>query len=91
LFYFGFNNRVIEAKIKQNGKWIDIEDNKEYKVLTNAFIALKGGDGYYHFKKYATNPQNTYATFYSIMAEELNEKKELTPKEIDGRIKIIRE
>ena len=83
------NNRLIDAKILQNGKWVEIKDNKDYKVLTNAFIALKGGDGYYWFKKYGTKAQNTYATFYSIMAEELEEKKELTPKEADGRIKVI--
>ena len=84
------NNRLVDAKVLQNNKWIDIDDNKDYKVLTNAFIALKGGDGYYHFKKYGTKAQNTYATFYSIMAEELEEKKELTPKKSDGRIKVIK-
>jgi len=81
--------RVTEAKILQNGKWVDIEPEKEYSVLTNSFIALKGGDGYYWFKKYGTNTQNTYATFYSIMAEEINEKKELTPKGRDGRIVVV--
>jgi 5'-nucleotidase len=84
------NNRLIEAKILENGKWAEIKDNREYKVLTNAFISLKGGDGYYHFKKYGTKPQNTYATFYSILTEALEENKELTPKKVDGRIKVIR-
>jgi len=81
--------RVTEAKILQNGKWVEIDPEKEYSVLTNSFIALKGGDGYYWFKKYGTDPQNTYATFYSIMAEEVDEKKELTPKEKDGRIMVM--
>jgi len=83
------NNRLVEAKVLENDKWAEIKDNREYKVLTNAFIALKGGDGYYHFKKYGTKPQNTYATFYSIMAEALEENRELTPKKADGRIRVI--
>ena len=82
-------NRVTEEKILQNGKWVEIEPEKEYSVLTNSFIALKGGDGYYWFKKYGTDAQNTYATFYSIMSEEVDEKKELTPKEKDGRIVVV--
>ena len=82
-------SRIIDSKILQNGKWVEIEPEKVYSVLTNSFIALKGGDGYYWFKKYGTDPQNTYATFYSIMAEEASEKKELTPKGLDGRITVI--
>jgi len=82
--------RLINAKVLQNEKWVDIDSNKDYKVLTNSFIALKGGDGYYWFKKYGTNAKNTYETFYSIMAKELEEKKELTPKKADGRIVIIK-
>ncbi|BAF72978.1 bifunctional metallophosphatase/5'-nucleotidase [Sulfurovum sp. NBC37-1] len=81
--------RVAEAKVLQNGKWVDIEPEKEYTVLTNSFIALKGGDGYYWFTKYGTDAQNTYATFYSIMAEEVSEHKELTPGNNDGRIMVI--
>jgi len=82
-------NRVTEAKVFQHGKWVEINPEKEYSVVTNSFIAIKGGDGYYWFKKYGTDPQNTYATFYSIMAEEVGEKKELTPKELDGRVTVI--
>jgi len=81
--------RVTEAKVLQNGKWVEIDPEKEYSVLTNSFIALKGGDGYYWFTKYGTHAQNTYATFYSIMSEEVSEHKELTPKEKDGRISVI--
>lgn len=81
--------RVTEAKVLQDEKWVDIEPEKEYSVLTNSFIVLKGGDGYYWFKKYGSDSQNTYATFYSIMSEEVSEHKELTPKEKDGRIVVI--
>jgi 5'-nucleotidase len=81
--------RVTEIKVLQDGKWVDVDPKKEYTVLSNSFITQKGGDGYFWFKKYGTDAQNTYATFYSIMAEEVDEKKELTPKEKDGRITVI--
>jgi len=81
--------RVIEAKILQNGKWVEIDPKKEYSVLTNAYIAQQGGDGYFWFSTYGTHFQNTYATLASIMAEEVYEHKELTPKDKDGRLVII--
>ena len=81
--------RVTEIKVLYENKWVDVEMDKEYTILSNSFIAQKGGDGYFWFHKYGTDFQNTYATFYSIMAEEAGEKKELTPKEKDGRIVVI--
>ena len=81
--------RVKDVKVLQEGKWEDIDENREYSVLTNSFIAQKGGDGFFWFSKYGTDFQNTYATFYSIMSEEVDEKKELTPKEKDGRLVIV--
>jgi len=81
--------RVTEIKVLENGKWVEVDPKKEYTVLSNSFITQKGGDGYFWFNKYGTDPQNTYATFYSIMAEEIDEKKELTPPEKDGRITVI--
>ncbi len=81
--------RVTEAKILQNGKWVEIDPQKEYTVLTNAYVAQQGGDGYFWFAKYGTGFQNTYATLASIMSEEVDEHKELTPKEKDGRITVI--
>lgn len=81
--------RVSNIKVLQNGKWEDVDPNKDYKVLTNSFVAQKGGDGYFWFPKYAKDAQNSYATFYSIMAEEVNKKGELTPKDTDGRIEIV--
>ena len=81
--------RVTEIKVFQNEKWVDVDEEKEYTILSNSFIAQKGGDGYFWFHKYGTDFQNTYATFYSIMAEEAGEKKELTPKDPDGRVVVI--
>jgi len=81
--------RVKDMKVLQEGKWVDIDENKDYTVLTNSFMAQQGGDGFFWFAKYGTDFQNTYATFYSIMSEEVDEKKELTPQEKDGRLKIV--
>ena len=81
--------RVSEIKVLQNGKWVDVDPEKEYTILSNSFITQKGGDGYFWFHKYGTDARNTYATFYSIMVEAINEKKELTPKKRDGRVTVI--
>lgn len=81
--------RVTEIKIFENSKWVEVDPEKAYTILSNSFITQQGGDGYFWFNKYATDVQNTYATFYSIMAEEIDEKKELTPGEKDGRLKVI--
>lgn len=81
--------RVKDIKVLQNNKWIDVDPNRDYSILTNSFIAQKGGDGFFWFKKYGKDFKNTYATFYSIMSEEIDNKKELTPKEKDGRVKIV--
>ena len=81
--------RVTEIKVLEGGKWVDVDPQKEYTVLSNSFITQKSGDGYFWFNKFGTDPQNTYATFYSIMAEEIDEKKELTPGEKDGRIVVV--
>ena len=81
--------RVTEIKVLENGKWVEVDPKKEYTVLSNSFITQKGGDGYFWFNTYGTDEQNTYATFYSIMAEEIDEKKELTPGEKDGRLTVI--
>jgi len=81
--------RVTDVKVWQNEKWVEIDEKKEYSILTNSFMAEKGGDGFFWFSKYGTDFQNTYATFYSIMSEEVDEKKELTPKEKDGRLIVV--
>jgi 5'-nucleotidase len=80
--------RVKDIKVLENGKWVELESNKIYSILTNSFIALKGGDGYFWFKKYGSNFKNTYETFYSIMANAVQEKGELTPSKKDGRLVV---
>lgn len=81
--------RVSHIQVKEHGVWRDLDENKEYKVLTNAFLA-KGGDGYYWFKNYGKDPKNTYTSFYSLLVQTLHRTHELTPPLPDGRIKIVR-
>lgn len=81
-------DRVSEIKVLENKKWVKLDTKKEYTLLVNSFIGLEKGDGFFWFSKYGTDIQNTYATFYSIMSEEIDEKKELTPKNKDKRLII---
>jgi 5'-nucleotidase len=80
--------RVEAIKIHLNGKWTNIDPEKTYSIASNSFIVENEGDGYFWFKKYGSNFENTFATFYSIMAETIEDKKVLSPKEKDGRLEI---
>jgi len=81
--------RVDHIEVYIEGKWIPLDEKKEYSVLSNSFIVNHEGDGYFWFKKYGTEMKNTFTTFYSIMAEHIHNHKTLTPKAKDGRIKIV--
>jgi len=83
-------SRVVSAQIlSSNGTYVPLEDMKQYTVLTNAYLVNHTGDGYYWFKTYGTDYQNTYTTFYSIMAGYLENHDEMNPAPTDGRLKII--
>ena len=82
-------SRVTQIKILQNGKWVDVDPEKSYTVLSNSFAVQDAGDGYFWFKKYGTDMKNTFATFYSIMAESIENHKVLSPKPKDGRLTIV--
>ena len=81
--------RVDSIEVLLEGKWMPLDEKKDYTVLSNSFIVNHEGDGYYWFKKYGTEMKNTYTTFYSIMAEHIHHHKVLTPKKKDGRLKVI--
>ncbi len=82
-------NRVDHIEVFVDKKWQPIDDDRVYTIASNSFMVKKGGDGYFWLKKYGKDLQNTYASFYSIMADFLYEKKVITPKDGDGRIEII--
>lgn len=81
--------RVDQIQVFIDKQWQAIDPDREYKILSNSFMVKKGGDGYFWFKKYGTDLQNTFASFYSIMADYLYSKKVLTPEGKDGRIGIV--
>ena len=81
--------RIDNIQVFIDGKWQAVDPEYEYKVLSNSFMVEKGGDGYFWFKKYGTDMQNTFASFYSIMADFLYKEKVLTPGKKDGRIEIV--
>ena len=82
-------DRVDQIKVLSDGKWQDVDPEKEYKILSNSFMVQDGGDGYFWFKKYGSDLKNTYASFYSIMADYLENKKVLTPAQADGRVVLV--
>ncbi len=81
-------SRVSDIEVLENGKWVAVDPEREYTVLSNSFIVNHNGDGYYWFSKYGTDPKNTYTTFYTIMAEFIETHKVLTPPAADGRLVI---
>jgi len=82
-------SRVHNIKIFNQGKWVMIEPEKEYTILSNAFLITHKGDGFYWFKNYGSDPQNTFTTFYSLLAGIIEEEKVLTPLPKDGRLTVI--
>lgn len=66
-----------------------LEDNKSYKILSNAYLVNHNGDGYFWFKQYGKNQKNTYTTFYTVMAGYLENHAIMDPKPLDGRLKIL--
>jgi len=63
---------------------------KNYRVLSNSYMVNQEGDGYFWFKRYGKNPNNTYSTFYSILADFAQEKGVLNPGKPDNRLRIMK-
>ena len=83
-------HRVKQIEIQdKSGTWKSLSPKKYYRVLTNSFLVDKEGDGYFWFRKYAKNVNNTYSTFYSILSEYVQNHKVVSPPAPDGRIKIL--
>jgi len=82
--------RVVEVTVMDaDGEWKPLDPDHDYSVLSNSFIVQHEGDGYFWFKRYATNPENTYSTFYSILAEIACNEGVLNPEAPDGRLKAV--
>ncbi len=82
--------RVVKATVQDaGGEWKPLDPDRTYTVLSNSFIVQHEGDGYFWFKRYATNLENSYSTFYSILAEIAGNEGVINPREPDGRLKIV--
>ena len=82
--------RVSDVKIViQNSTLQSLEDEKVYKVLSNAYLVTHAGDGYFWFKQYGSDSKNTYTSFYTIMTNYLENHTVMDPKAVDGRLKIL--
>jgi len=81
--------RVTDIQVlDKNEKWVKLNPDKSYSMLSNGFIVKHGGDGYFWFKQYGKNLKNTYSTFYSILTEFVESKGVLNPGKPDNRLKI---
>lgn len=67
----------------------DLEPNKIYSIACNAFLVEKMGDGYFWFKQYGSDLQNTYLTIYSVLMEAFHINKTINIPDSDGRISFI--
>jgi len=81
-------SRVRKIKVLGQTGWTAPDSEKEYTILSNAFLVTHKGDGFYWFKKYGSDPKNTYTTFYSLIADAIENEKVLTPHDNDGRLRI---
>ncbi|WP_062350435.1 bifunctional metallophosphatase/5'-nucleotidase [Bacillus kwashiorkori] len=81
-------NRVLKMEVNINGEYVDIEEDKEYRITTNSFTG-RGGDGYDVFAKAYNDGRVTqtgeidWQQLADYMAEDLNGV--VDPK-IEGRI-----
>jgi 5'-nucleotidase len=84
--------RVTDAEVLQaDGSWAPIDPERTYRVLANSFLVGHEGDGYFWFKAHLSNLENTYSTFYAIMAEIAANEGVLNPEPPDDRIAVLRE
>ncbi len=81
--------RVTSVEIEgSDGTWQPLDDDRDYRVLSNSFIVDKDGDGYFWFGKYGHDMENTYSTFYSILEEIVGNEGVLNPGQPDGRLQV---
>lgn len=76
--------RVKQVQVMQDGKWVDIDPDATYGVVSNDFMR-KGGDGY---KLFASNGMNAYdfgPGLEQVVADYIQANSPYTPY-TDGRI-----
>jgi 5'-nucleotidase/UDP-sugar diphosphatase len=82
--------RVVDVQVLQDdGTWAPLDPDRTYRILANSFLVAHEGDGYFWFKAHLTNMENTYSTFYSIMAEIAANEGVLNPEPPDDRMTVL--
>jgi 5'-nucleotidase/UDP-sugar diphosphatase len=82
--------RVSDVQVLQDdGSYAPLDAARTYRVLANSFLVLHDGDGYFWFARYGTNRENTYSTFYSIMAGIAANEGVLNPEAPDDRMTVV--
>jgi 5'-nucleotidase / UDP-sugar diphosphatase len=82
--------RVTDVQVMQDdGSYAPLDPDRTYRVLANSFLVLHDGDGYFWFGRYATDRENTYSTFYSIMAGIAANEGVLNPEPPDDRMTVL--
>ena len=82
-----WGSRVKSIEVLKNGKWMPLDPEATYKVITNSWLA-QGGDKYFIFKKY--KGYNTTVTLPDIMRDYIKHLGGKISPKTDGRIKIIK-
>ncbi|MFH1502754.1 MAG: 5'-nucleotidase C-terminal domain-containing protein [Candidatus Eisenbacteria bacterium] len=82
-------DRVTDVQVAaEDGSWEPLDPDRMYRVLSNSFLVKHEGDGYFWFKQYGAELENTYSTFYSILAEIAGNEGVLNPGAPDGRLTL---
>jgi len=82
--------RLVDVQVQEeDGSWAPLDPDHTYRVLANSFLVGHEGDGYYWFKAHLSNIENTYSTFYSIMAEIAANEGVLNPEPLDDRLTVL--
>ncbi|MCG6858198.1 MAG: 5'-nucleotidase C-terminal domain-containing protein [Salaquimonas sp.] len=76
--------RIKQVQVMENGKWTDIDPNKEYLLVSNNFMR-GGGDNYKLFRDHATNAYDYGPGLEDVLADYLGAHNPYTPY-TDGRI-----
>lgn len=76
--------RIKQVQVMEDGKWTDIDPDKEYLVVSNNFMRA-GGDGYSLFRDNGTNAYDYGPGLEQVVADYLAANNPYTPY-TDGRI-----
>lgn len=82
-------SRVHDVKIlSADNRWEPLRSDQYYTLATNDYLAGRGGNRFFWFKKFEHDVRNTYCSLRSVMTDYFHEHKVVNPVGPDGRIEI---